>query len=184
MRTTALLWGLVAALDVCGLGSTLSTGQRAHGICHSPNCLMPSLSSISSWTLGMSMCNRGPWGGPFTGVSKLRLFLLWGEGLQVGDSAAVRGRGRVFCKNSGDWSLSPAVGKREERREEATIWNPPYQHLCQTLCICKIVERGVGWEWSLSRMRIWGGMWENSLTGTKAGLLGRRGRNVRTSRTV
>ncbi len=42
----------------------------------SPICLMPSLSSISSCTLGMSMCNRGPWGGPFTGVSKLRLFLL------------------------------------------------------------------------------------------------------------
>lgn len=42
----------------------------------SPICLMPSLSSISSCTLGMSMCKRGPWGGPFTGVSKLRLFLL------------------------------------------------------------------------------------------------------------
>lgn len=42
----------------------------------SPICLMPSLSSISSCTLGISMCSRGPWGGPFTGVSKLRLFLL------------------------------------------------------------------------------------------------------------
>lgn len=49
-------------------------------LCHflllSPICLMPSLSSISSCTLGMSMCSRGPCGGPFTGVSKLRLFLL------------------------------------------------------------------------------------------------------------
>lgn len=47
-----------------------------HFLFLSPICLMPSLSSISSCTLGMSMCNRGPWGGPFTGVSKLRLFLL------------------------------------------------------------------------------------------------------------
>lgn len=41
-----------------------------------PSCLMPSLSSMSSCTRGMSMCRRGPCGGPFTGVSKLRLFLL------------------------------------------------------------------------------------------------------------
>lgn len=48
----------------------------------------------------MSMCSRGPCGGPFTGVSKLRLFLLWEEGLEVGDSAAI-GVGFVlfcFCK--------------------------------------------------------------------------------------
>lgn len=43
---------------------------------HMPICLMPSLSSMSSWTRGMSMCSLGPWGGPFTGVSILRLFLL------------------------------------------------------------------------------------------------------------
>lgn len=41
-----------------------------------PSCLMPSLSSMRSCTRGMSMCSRGPCGGPFTGVSKLRLFLL------------------------------------------------------------------------------------------------------------
>lgn len=41
-----------------------------------PSCLMPSLSSMRSCTRGMSMCRRGPCGGPFTGVSKLRLFLL------------------------------------------------------------------------------------------------------------
>lgn len=81
----ALLWGLVAALG--GLWP-----------CHSPSCLMPSLSSMSSWTLGMSMCSLGPWGGPFTGVSKLRLFLLWGEGLEVGDSAAIRGWGGRVCR--------------------------------------------------------------------------------------
>lgn len=43
---------------------------------HWPICLIPSLSSMSSCTRGISMCSRGPWGGPFTGVSKLRLFLL------------------------------------------------------------------------------------------------------------
>ena len=78
-------------------GEAPSAGHRARGTCHSPSCLMPSLSSMSSWTLGMSMCSRGPWGGPFTGVSKLRLFLLWGEGLEVGDKAATRGWGRGFA---------------------------------------------------------------------------------------
>lgn len=43
---------------------------------HMPICLMPSLSSMRSWTRGMSIWSLGPWGGPFTGVSMLRLFLL------------------------------------------------------------------------------------------------------------
>lgn len=49
----------------------------------SPICLMPSLSSMRSWTRGISICSRGPCGGPFTGVSKLRLFLLSGREAKV-----------------------------------------------------------------------------------------------------
>lgn len=52
-------------------------GSRGWQLCLClPSCLMPSLSSMRSCTRGMSMCRRGPCGGPFTGVSKLRLFLL------------------------------------------------------------------------------------------------------------
>lgn len=69
----------------------------------------------------MSMCSRGPWGGPFTGVSKLRLFLLWREGLEEGDSVVITGWGRGFAGEWGLRNLYPEGRKGEGRREEAAI---------------------------------------------------------------
>lgn len=95
-------------LWVVAWGSTPRTG-------HSPSCLMPSLSSMSSWTLGMSMWSRGPWGGPFTGVSKLRLFLLWKKERTLGSSGTKESWGRGLCRSLLDGFSTGEQGEGNER---------------------------------------------------------------------
>lgn len=80
----------------------------------------------------MSMCSRGPWGGPFTGVSKLLLFLLWGE-RPGGWLSSHKGLGEGALQDSGIleacllfWEfrarlLSPPQGRGEKGGERKQL---------------------------------------------------------------
>lgn len=67
------------------------------------------------------MWSRGPWGGPFTGVSKLLLFLLWKKGPKwVAQETKKFGvRGLASQKDYTDTSLGGfSIGEHGERNEE------------------------------------------------------------------